>query len=323
MQNEFWNLPSHIGKIGTPPLKSQGIKTKLIPFIAESIQWKPGKEGRWIEPFLGTGSVVLNIAPPRAILGDINPHVIGVLKAIQSKVITPESARETLTNMGLILSKQGQDYYYEVRHRFNEFGDPMDFLFLNRASFNGIIRFNKRGKFNTPFGHKPERFQGAFITKVSNQINWACNQMKDKEWEFYVSDWRDLISQANEHDFIYVDPPYIGRHADYFSLWSQIEADDLASLTRSSPAGYALSMWLENSYRRNTHIEDEWQGTEIRLASHFYHVGPTENLRGSMTEALAIRPGFATPDKGLFVTGRSIKDRNADCIPSLWDEIAM
>lgn len=318
-----WTLPFDIGKIGTPPLKCQGIKSKLVPFIAQSITWDPKSSGRWIEPFLGTGSVVLNLAPPRALLGDINPHMIGLLKAIQGGLITPEAARETLLEMGRILSKEGQSFYYEVRDRFNDNGSPMDFLFLNRASFNGVIRFNKKGRFNTPFGHKPERFQGSFITKVCNQIAWARKQMVGKEWEFVVSDWRTLLAEANENDFIYIDPPYIGRHADYFSQWSQEEASDLAALTRKTGVGYALSMWLENSYRKNDHIETDWPDSEIRLASHFYHVGSTESLRGSMTEALAIAKGYASPDRGIFVSGRSIADRLADRTPKLFDEVAV
>jgi DNA adenine methylase len=59
------------------------------------------------------------------------------------------------------LKKGGQDYYLEVRKRFNEFGNPLDFLFLNRSCFNGIMRFNSKGGYNVPFGHKPERFAQA------------------------------------------------------------------------------------------------------------------------------------------------------------------
>ena len=33
-------LPKYISKTKVPPLKIQGIKTKLVPFIAESIKWR-------------------------------------------------------------------------------------------------------------------------------------------------------------------------------------------------------------------------------------------------------------------------------------------
>ena len=39
-----------------PPLKTQGIKTKLTPFIARHIDWD--WRGRWVEPFLGSGAAL-------------------------------------------------------------------------------------------------------------------------------------------------------------------------------------------------------------------------------------------------------------------------
>lgn len=45
-------------KVITPPIKSQGIKTKLVPWIKEIL---PNQEGTWIEPFLGTGVVAFNM----------------------------------------------------------------------------------------------------------------------------------------------------------------------------------------------------------------------------------------------------------------------
>lgn len=38
-------------KIVVPPIKSQGIKTKLVPWIQTLV---PKVSGKWIEPFLGT-----------------------------------------------------------------------------------------------------------------------------------------------------------------------------------------------------------------------------------------------------------------------------
>ncbi len=69
-------------KVITPPIKSQGIKTKLVPWINDIL---PDKDGRWIEPFLGTGVVAFNMAFKKAILNDTNPHIITLYKEIQEK----------------------------------------------------------------------------------------------------------------------------------------------------------------------------------------------------------------------------------------------
>lgn len=295
-------LPFDIDRVGVPPIKCQGIKTRLVPFIFRSIKWSAGSGGRWIEPFVGSGVVALNLAPPRALLADTNQHIIGFYRAIQSGEMNGAAAREYLVREGTKLAAADGDYYYRVRDRFNQYGSPFDFLFLNRACFNGLMRFNQRGEFNTPYGHKPKRFSKAYVTKIVNQIVWAAQQMEGKDWEFRVASWDETLREAQPDDFVYMDPPYIGRHADYYNSWDSAEAERLAVAARSLPSGFALSMWLQNRHRRNQHIADCWSGLEIRVCGHFYHVGSTEELRGAMDEALIIKPGYATPDQGRQVT---------------------
>jgi len=295
-------LPVQLAHIGVPPIKCQGIKTKLVPFIFKSISWEPTPQSRWIEPFVGSGVVAFNLSPPRALLSDLNRHIIDLYRAIQSGALDAASLRDFLENEGEKLAKRGADHYYEIRDRFNEEGSPFDFIFLNRACFNGVMRFNRYGKFNVPFGHKPQRFARAYITKIVNQVAWAAKQMRGKDWEFRSTPWEEVFSEAGPNDFVYLDPPYIGRHTNYINDWPDSEAVYLAKAARKLPCGFALSMWLENRHRRNTHIDEHWSGLDLRVCSHFYHVGATENLRNEIDEALVIKPGFATPDRGKQMT---------------------
>ncbi len=128
--------------------------------------------------------------------------------------------------------------------------------------------------------------------------------MQGKDWEFRVARWGEVLAEAQQEDFVYLDPPYIGRHTDYYNAWDEAEAQALSIAAKQLPCGFALSMWLENRHRRNEHIERCWQDTEIRVCSHFYHVGSSEDLRNAMDEALLIKPGFATPDRGKQQTKR-------------------
>ena len=292
------DLPFSVAHIGTPPIKCQGIKTKLVPFIFSSIIWKEEMESRWIEPFLGSGVVAFNLAPQRALLSDTNLHIIQFYQAIQRGEMNRESAREFLECEGRELAAGEAAYYYEVRKRFNENHSPFDFLFLNRSCFNGVMRFNRSGGFNVPFGHKPQRFAPAYITKIVNQIGWVAKQMQGKEWEFQVAPWQETLATAGPDDFVYMDPPYIGRNTDYFNSWDMEEAESLAEAAQRLLGGYALSMWLENRYRKNEHIAHVWSEGELRVCSHFYHVGASEGLRNEMDEALVIKSGFATPNLG-------------------------
>lgn len=287
-------LPKEIPNVKVPPIKCQGIKTKLVNFIATNISWSG--RGRWIEPFLGSGVVLFNIAPERALVSDTNVHIINFYKQVQKGNITPEVVREYLTDAGEQLLLRGEDYYYEVRERFNRGGDALDFLFLSRACFNGVMRFNKQGEFNVPFCKKPDRFRPAYITKIVNQVKWIDEIMRNHDWVFEACDWRETLSKCTEDDFVYLDPPYIGRHTDYYNSWTEDDAEELAKIARELPCGFALSMWKENKYRHNLHLETYWSGNCVRTFSHFYHVGSTEDLRNGMIEALAIKPGFEVED---------------------------
>jgi DNA adenine methylase len=275
-------------------MKCQGIKTKLVPFILSNIKWSAGKNGRWIEPFLGSGVVALNLAPPSALLADTNPHIIKFYQDIQTGEINRTNVKEFLVNEGQKLAQGGADYYYEVRQRFNEKASSLDFLFLNRACFNGVMRFNRSGQFNVPFGHKPLRFSQSYITKITNQVGWVAQQMQGKAWEFRVSSWEQTLAMAQATDFVYADPPYIARHTDYYSTWDETSAIQMATVFKNLQCGFAVSMWLENKYRQNTYVAEYWAEVEKRTQAHFYHVGASEDLRHAMTEVLLIKPGFAS-----------------------------
>ena len=276
----------HIAKPKAPPIKMQGIKTKLVPFIGSHIDWD--WRGRWIEPFLGSGAVLLNVRPPKALVSDSCRHIINFYKALQSECITAAGVRDYLQYEGARLLSEGDARYYYIRERFNDTENPLDFLFLNRACFNGLLRFNQRGKFNTPFCRKPERFRPAYITKICNQVQWTVEAIQAGDWEFVVADWRDVLVNVEETDFIYADPPYLGRHTDYYNRWDEMDAFELAETLKRLPCKFLYSMWVQNKFRSNTRLFDWFEGYEIATFSHYYHVGSTESLRHSIEEGLVI-----------------------------------
>jgi DNA adenine methylase len=276
-----------------PPIKCQGIKTKLVPLIREMAEWD--RNGAWIEPFAGSGVVGLNLAPARAIFADTNPHTIALFQALQSLKITPSMIREYLEQEGAQLEQDGETHYYLIRDRFNKEGSSLDFLFLNRACFNGVMRFNKKGGFNVPFCRKPRRFAKAYITKIVNQAADLVDRMRHSDWEFRVQPFQMTIEAAAPGDFIYADPPYVGRHVDYFDSWDEEKERCLFRLLRDSPAQFILSTWEENIYRRNTYVDELWSIFPRVTQSHFYHVGGSETNRNAMTEALVMN--FEPPSK--------------------------
>lgn len=271
-------------KVFVPPIKIQGIKTKLVNIIKNNV--KIESDTIWIEPFMGSGVVGFNLAPENAVFADLNPHIINFYNSIKYGKIDSYIARHFLENEGSKLSEIGDEYYYFVRNRFNEYKDPLDFLFLNRSCFNGMIRFNKDFKYNVPFCHKPQRFNKAYITKIINQISFVEQKIKMNNWSFKCQSFEKTIHEAPDDSFIYCDPPYIDRHVDYYDSWDVRNEKTLYELLMSSNNYFMLSTWDHNKYRVNEYLNSIWGGLNIINSEHFYFVGAKEKNRNPMIEAL-------------------------------------
>lgn len=272
-------------KVFVPPIKIQGIKTKLIPLIQENVKLVK-QSSAWLEPFMGSGVVGFNIEPARAIFADTNPHIINFYNAIKTGEITSDVVRGFLESEGRKLEQGDAEYYYEARERFNKNHDPLDFLFLNRSCFNGMIRFNRNYEFNVPYGHKPKRFAKAYITKIVNQVAHVANLFKQHSWEFLCQSFEETIKLAKADDFIYCDPPYIGRHVDYYDSWDEASEIKLHKLLTESKANFMLSTWSHNDFRKNEYIETVWKDCRKITQQHFYHIGAKEKNRNAVVEAL-------------------------------------
>jgi len=273
-------------RVNVPPIKSQGIKTKLVPWVQSIVP--SGFDGRWIEPFMGTGAVAFNIAPTNALLCDTNPHLVNFYSSLARGEITSGIVRDYLAAEGSSLLEKGEDHYYELRERFNKHHSPLDFLFLNRAGFNGMIRFNRKGEFNIPFCKKHQRFAQAYVTKIVNQVSCVEKLLRTKNFVFKCQDFFVTVKEASPEDIIYCDPPYIDRHVDYFSGWNESSETRLHKALSEFQGKFILSTWHHNDYRENEYIKKLWSKFGLLTRDHFYHVGGKEENRNPVVEALIV-----------------------------------
>jgi len=273
-------------KVNVPPIKSQGIKTKLVPWVQTIVPEK--FNGVWVEPFMGTGVVAFNLAPTNALLCDANPHLVNFYSSLARGEITSSVVGDFLTAEGKTLLEKGEDRYYHIRERFNKHHSPLDFLFLNRAGFNGMIRFNRKGEFNIPFCRKPQRFAQAYVTKIVNQVSCVEKLLRTKNFVFKCQDFSETVKEASATDILYCDPPYIDRHVDYYNGWDESHERGLHEALSSCAGKFILSTWHHNDYRENEYIKTLWSKFEILTRDHFYHVGGKEKNRNPMVEALVV-----------------------------------
>ena len=278
-------------KIFVPPIKSQGIKTKLVPWITSVVDQLglDKKFSVWIEPFFGTGVVGFNSGFKNAIVGDTNPHIINFYNLIKDNKISAQSVRDYLNEQNELLKNaedEGYAHYRLIKERFNSDFSSLDFLFLSRAGFNGMMRFNSKGKWNIPFCKKPDRFAQAYVTKICNQVNNIQKIILRGNWEFKIQPFYQTIELAQVNDIIYCDPPYYGRYVDYYNGWTEKDEEALFHALNNTKAKFILSTWHHNNYRENEMIAKYWNKFNIITKDHFYHSGGKIENRQSVVEAL-------------------------------------
>jgi DNA adenine methylase len=175
-----------------PPLKWAGGKRWQVPHLEPL--WRPYQHRRLVEPFCGGLAVTLRLRPQRALLNDVNPHLINFYRWLKRGLRPAISmANDAAT-------------YYESRERFNALladgrGDSAEaaalFYYLNRTGYNGLCRFNRQGAFNVPFGR---------YARIDYRSDFTDYLTAFEPFEFTAGDF-DLIP-LEAGDFVYADPPY-------------------------------------------------------------------------------------------------------------------
>ena len=189
---------SRTGSIMKPFLKWPGGKRwfveKHFDFLPQELQ------GRYIEPFVGSGAVFFALLPERAVLSDISDDLISTYRGIQNHHSKVQALLVQYSK------KHSVAHYYRVRDT-----EPSSiaeraarFLYLNRTCFNGIYRVNTQGRFNVPVGSRNNVLQ-----RDDDFLGWSRAL---SHVHMQTSDFEPIINNATKGDFIFVDPPYTVCH---------------------------------------------------------------------------------------------------------------
>jgi DNA adenine methylase len=179
-------------------LKWAGGKKKVVNEIASLLPSK-GKK-RLVEPFVGGGSVFLNLDYEEYLLIDMNQDLISLFNIIKNQPAEFISDAETFFTG----DSNQPEKYYDFRSQFNQSNDPYErsllFLYLNRHGYNGLCRYNKSGGYNVPFG----RYKHPYFPK--NELAYFSE--KAKKATFIQGDFETAFAQLRTGDVVYCDPPY-------------------------------------------------------------------------------------------------------------------
>jgi len=207
-----------------PFLKYRGGKSKEIPFFKHHI---PESFDRYVEPFLGGGALFFHLEPEKAIINDINKKLYTTYFEVKNNYSVLRSQLDELHqqyeyNQNVYLESKkiagdeirvdnlNEDLYYEMRQEFNyptgKYLDAAVYFFINKTAYSGMIRYNKSGEYNVPFG-RYKNFNTNLLTEEHHNLLTQA--------DLYNQDYAQIFNKTNEKDFIFLDPPYDCIFSDY------------------------------------------------------------------------------------------------------------
>lgn len=215
-------------KIKKPILKWAGGKTKVLEILKSHFDLDAQ---RFVEPFFGSGVVFLNVEYPEYLISDINQDLYNLYQ--QTKV-NPQLLISRLTQL---FNNCGKNSYYQRRQEFNDLTeDNIEkaalFVYLNKNCFNGLCRYNSKGKFNTS--------HCAYKTAPNVPACQIISMHKKlKKVDILCVDFREVFAQCKSGDLVYCDPPYLPLNQITFTKYSKQGFShqdhlDLASLARQA-----------------------------------------------------------------------------------------
>ena len=134
-----------------PVLKWVGGKRQLLDSIMPLVK----KDcSTYVEPFVGGGAVLFELAPKKAIINDYNKELINVYVTIKDNPL------ELIEKLKFHAENNSEEYFYKIRsldrtYLFSQLTDverAARIIYLNKTCYNGLYRVNSSGQFNTPYG---------------------------------------------------------------------------------------------------------------------------------------------------------------------------
>jgi DNA adenine methylase len=199
-----------------PLLKWAGGKRQLRSELTYRL---PDRWGTYFEPFIGGGALLVELANlgrlDRAVIGDKNPELVNLYRVVKQD---PGGLARALADEKF---RNDDESFRQLKAEFNGLigtgRRPVEraalLVYLNKHSYNGLWRVNRKGHYNVPFG------KYARLSLPSHQSLLKFSQMLG-DVTLMHADFERIVRTAKRGDFVYFDPPYhplskTARFTDY------------------------------------------------------------------------------------------------------------
>lgn len=203
-----------------PLLKWAGGKSWAVKHLGEPFRdYLATSDAAYIEPFLGSAAMAAALAPEVALLSDAIPDLISLYRCLQNRPGELAWALSAYATYGI-----DEAAYYAVRDQRPEdlLYQAARMIYLNRLSFNGLYRVNRKGAHNVPYGDAG--YRPSVVGRKSRDAIGSLFPHKGKLEALGAAlrgavllcqDFAYTVAQAPDGALIYADPPYHGVYDSY------------------------------------------------------------------------------------------------------------
>lgn len=186
-----------------PLIKWSGGKKDEIDHFKKYI---PDNYNVYLEPFVGGGSLFFNLSPNKFVISDIHPELIDFYNSIKDGY-----SKDIYSFMEI--NPNDEESYYKVRDKMDintQLDNAKRFYYLRKTCFRGMLRYNKKGKFNIPYGrYSSIDYSSLLNNNYHSLLSGNDNLILNKSFEY-------IFENYNDHDnFMFLDPPYDSPFTDY------------------------------------------------------------------------------------------------------------
>jgi DNA adenine methylase len=254
-------------KINLKPIfKWSGGKKDEIPKFSKYI---PKFTGTYLEPFIGGGAVFFHLNPKKSTISDMHKELIDLYQSIKNG-----NSNKIYEFMKSHPNEEKE--YYKVRsiEPKNILENGSRFYYLRKTCFRGMLRYNKKGKFNIPFGrYKTYNYENLKNKEYEKLLK--NTEIHNKSFEYIFENYDD------ENNFMFLDPPYDSEFTDYgYCQFGKDEQKKLAKCFKETKIKCLMIIgktpFIEELYQ--DYIVDEYD-KKYRFKLHSGRVGNEINTK--------------------------------------------
>ena len=216
-------------------IKWSGNKYKYASSIVKHF---PSSFNTYIEPFVGSGAILLHLQPKHWIINDKNTYLIGVWREVRTDLqkFLQQYQSIAVNVMNLKTNQERVHYCRELTQRLAtsqliRLEKSALYLFLKNVSYMGVLHNH-----NTMYFHGFDmgfyKYSPPYVLseRFYDTLKAVNTYLTHSKGRIFNKNYSKILESAKEGDFVFLDPPYKEDHSYKFKYNDDDQPIDLTEL---------------------------------------------------------------------------------------------